>query len=311
MNAGAPGCREAGSPLAAGLFRAATACQEWVIMQGNNAVTRGGWAKAFFHVATRPITWVMRLINRAVLGPIGDYRFYPGPELTWEREFAAALPQIQEEAGRILRQLETVPRVTDLLALSEMYFARNDWRQIMFYFLGERIDDICELYPHTDAALRKVPGLITGSLSFLAPGQSFPAHTHYYKGYVIMHLGVFVAEDGGGSVIRVGDEKRPWRNGETFTIDPVFEHEGWNHSSRERVVLLAEFERPGMPRRLEWLNRLYLWAFNVSPLGHKMLANIRSRSAEHRQAMERMAAAESPETYPPLAHAASGSRTQQ
>jgi len=306
---GAPGCSVAGSSIAAGQYRAASARQEWVNMQGKHAVTRGGWAKALFHAATRPITWAMRLVNRAVLGTIGEYRFYPGPELAWEKEFAAALPQIQEEAGRILKQLESVPRVTDLLALSEMYFARNDWRQIMFYFLGERIDDICTLYPHTDAALRKVPGLITGSLSFLAPGQSFPAHTHYYKGYVIMHLGVFVAEDGGGSVIRVGDEKRPWRDGETFIIDPVYEHEGWNHSSSERVVLLAEFARPGMPRGLEWLNRLYLWAFNVSPLGHKMLSNIRARSSEHRKVMEHMASGVSREAEPALAHTASGAGT--
>ena len=44
--------------------------------------------------------------------------------------------------------------------------------------------------------------------------------------------------------LRVGNEVRPWVEGEMLIFDDSIQHEAWNHSKEERVVLLFEFWRP-------------------------------------------------------------------
>jgi beta-hydroxylase len=42
----------------------------------------------------------------------------------------------------------------------------------------------------------------------------------------------------------VADRAYAWREGEIFVFDDTFEHEVWNDTDEERVVLLFDFDRP-------------------------------------------------------------------
>jgi aspartyl/asparaginyl beta-hydroxylase (cupin superfamily) len=44
--------------------------------------------------------------------------------------------------------------------------------------------------------------------------------------------------------LRVGNEVRPWREGELLIFDDSIEHEAWNRSNEIRVVLLFDIWRP-------------------------------------------------------------------
>ena len=44
--------------------------------------------------------------------------------------------------------------------------------------------------------------------------------------------------------MRVGNETRPWREGELVIFDDTMEHEAWNRSQELRVVLLFDIWRP-------------------------------------------------------------------
>eukprot|EP00300_Choanocystis_sp_HF-7_P010667 c17077_g1_i1.p1 GENE.c17077_g1_i1~~c17077_g1_i1.p1 ORF type:complete len:144 (-),score=34.38 c17077_g1_i1:20-451(-) len=46
--------------------------------------------------------------------------------------------------------------------------------------------------------------------------------------------------------IRVGDEVRPWEEGRLLVFDDCFEHEVWNLSNEERVVLLFDLWHPDL-----------------------------------------------------------------
>jgi aspartyl/asparaginyl beta-hydroxylase (cupin superfamily) len=48
----------------------------------------------------------------------------------------------------------------------------------------------------------------------------------------------------GASLGRVGNETRPWREGEVVIFDDSIEHEAWNRSQQLRVVLLFDIWRP-------------------------------------------------------------------
>ena len=45
-------------------------------------------------------------------------------------------------------------------------------------------------------------------------------------------------------MFRVGDDVRPWREGEAWVFDDTVEHEAWNTSAHTRVVLLFDIWRP-------------------------------------------------------------------
>jgi ornithine lipid ester-linked acyl 2-hydroxylase len=46
--------------------------------------------------------------------------------------------------------------------------------------------------------------------------------------------------------LRVGDEVRAWQGGECLVFDDTTEHEAWNRSNADRLVLLLDFLRPGI-----------------------------------------------------------------
>lgn len=45
--------------------------------------------------------------------------------------------------------------------------------------------------------------------------------------------------------MRVGEDKRVWENGKALVLDTSFEHETFNKSRRDRMVLIIDFWHPG------------------------------------------------------------------
>lgn len=250
------------------------------------AATANPFRKWAFHAATRPAAWMMRAINGVVAATTHDRPFHPRGAFDWWEALESRYPGMRAEVDELARHAAGVPRTSDFMPLTEYYYESPDWRQLMFYFAGVRIDDVCALYPNIDAALREVPGLVSATVSFLAPREVIPAHTHYYKGLLIFHIGMVVPNGGDACAIRVGGEARPWREGEVFVIDPTFEHEVWNRTDERRIVILGEFRRPDLPRPLRVLDAFYLLLLNLSPVGRNMLARIKAFAARHRAQVE-------------------------
>lgn len=68
---------------------------------------------------------------------------------------------------------------------------------------------------------------------------------------VRLHLPLIVPSDATNAdsshppcAIRVGNATRPWNPGQALVLDDVFEHEAWNETDQERVVLLVDLWHP-------------------------------------------------------------------
>jgi aspartyl/asparaginyl beta-hydroxylase (cupin superfamily) len=65
-------------------------------------------------------------------------------------------------------------------------------------------------------------------------------------------------------VLRVGDETRQWHDGQCLVFDDYLEHEAWNHTEQDRIVLIVDLWHPGLSptevRLLEGLHR-YSYAY--------------------------------------------------
>ncbi|MGW2625680.1 aspartyl/asparaginyl beta-hydroxylase domain-containing protein [Micromonospora taraxaci] len=122
----------------------------------------------------------------------------------------------------------------------EMY--GQGWSVYGLVAFGDRIEEALEACPNTASALAKVPHLTTAGFSRMAPGTHIKPHQGWVTTVYRAHLGLVVPQD---CALRVGDETRQWREGETFVFDDTATHEAWNYGTSDRVVLLFDFVRPG------------------------------------------------------------------
>ena len=114
----------------------------------------------------------------------------------------------------------------------------------------------CRQAPATTALLEKVPNLQTAWFSILGPGYHIPAHRGVTKGILRAHLGLIIPREAEKCHMRVGDTDNVWREGEIFVFDDTYEHEVWNDTEDERVILLFDFDRP-----MRWPGRMLNSAF--------------------------------------------------
>jgi Aspartyl/Asparaginyl beta-hydroxylase len=78
-------------------------------------------------------------------------------------------------------------------------------------------------------------------LSLLRPGARIPPHTGALNSRLICHLPLIVPHDCG---FRVGSQMIEWQEGKVIAFDDSVEHEAWNNSKFDRLVLIFDIWRP-------------------------------------------------------------------
>ena len=136
-----------------------------------------------------------------------------------------------------------------------------EWSACFLWEYGAPNEAVCALCPETAAALaalpqNHVPGKAPSAFfSILRPGARIPPHTGVTNTRTIVHLPLVVPEKCG---FRVGGETREWKVGEAFAFDDTIEHEAWNGSDRQRIVLIFDVWNPYLsPDEQQWLTRLF------------------------------------------------------
>lgn len=77
--------------------------------------------------------------------------------------------------------------------------------------------------------------------SLLRPRSRIPPHTGMLNTRFICHLPLIVPP---GGALRVGSETREWQVGQLMVFDDTVEHEAWNDSDHDRLVLIFDVWRP-------------------------------------------------------------------
>ena len=121
------------------------------------------------------------------------------------------------------------------------------WSTLYLWENGGPVEKNVARFPRTFAALQDVPlpRITTRApsilFSLLKPGARIEAHHGMINTRLICHLPLIVPPDCG---FRVGNETRAWEEGKLLIFDDTIEHEAWNHSDRDRIVLIFDVWRP-------------------------------------------------------------------
>jgi aspartyl/asparaginyl beta-hydroxylase (cupin superfamily) len=121
------------------------------------------------------------------------------------------------------------------------------WSAFHLFEDGAPLADHTAQCPATMAALGlldqpSVPGRSpTALFSILRPHTHIPPHSGLSNTRLMVHLPLIVPA---GCALRVGGERRTWREGEAWVFDDTIEHEAWNDSDLPRAVLICDVWSP-------------------------------------------------------------------
>ncbi len=176
-------------------------------------------------------------------------QFYERREFPWLDAVEAAADKIHSELKSVIGG-DFRPYVTQALGRPQSdrsgLLNNPSWSAYFLYKDGAEQAGAARC-PRTIAALAAAPLTRipnrTPSILFskLAAGAHIPAHTGMLNARLICHLPLIVPE---GCEFRVGNEVRPWIEGNAWVFDDTIEHEAWNRSGEDRYVLLFDVWRP-------------------------------------------------------------------
>jgi beta-hydroxylase len=175
---------------------------------------------------------------------VGDTPLYDMEHFPFLKRFEEHWQEIDAELAGILKHRDAVPAFQEI-SPDQMKISKGDkWRTFILYGFGTKSPRNCARAPRTTALLESIPNLQTAWFSILAPGYHIPAHRGVTKGILRCHLGLIIPKDRENCWIRIADEKVSWEQGKAFVFDDTYEHEVFNNTEDERVILLFDFDRP-------------------------------------------------------------------
>jgi aspartyl/asparaginyl beta-hydroxylase (cupin superfamily) len=171
----------------------------------------------------------------------------------WRAAFEGQFPAMREEALALLgSEADFRPYIKtnkerpqgDVHGLLE----NPDWSTYFLWENGAAVDDHVVNCPQSfKATIGSVPLCHIGPrapsvmLSLLRPGAHIPPHTGMINCRYICHLPLVVPEN---CAFRVGDTTIDWQAGQLIAFDDTVQHEAWNRSDQNRLVLIFDIWRP-------------------------------------------------------------------
>ena len=186
--------------------------------------------------------WINPYIRRH--SKVGDAAVFDRSKFEWIEKLEAEWEDIRDEALAVLKNREGIPPLAQISPDHKGLDDQDKWRSFFLWGYGFKVDQNCARCPKTTAALRNVPGLRTAMYSIHAPGMAIPPHKGVTAGMCVFHLALKVPKDRANCAIRVEDEIVNWEDGVGFVFDDTKQHETWNRTDDERVILLIQFDRP-------------------------------------------------------------------
>ena len=173
----------------------------------------------------------------------------------------------------------------EITALGETRFQREserigrtgDWDVAFLYERGRRHDEVCVACPVTTHGIETYPTIRTMAGLIYVSRLRAETHVAAHRGptnlRVRCHLAVKVPD--GDCALRVGEETRRWEEGKCLVFDDYFEHEAWNHSAADRIVLIVDLWHPALSAtEVALLEGLHGYAFlHARRLGRYWAAN--------------------------------------
>lgn len=186
-------------------------------------------------------------------------QFYEPDQFSWVPALEAAAGAIREELDKLLEkgvdefrayihsEVNSAP-----LEANKALLNSKAWSVLPLCENGWLMPEVIRRCPQTWQAVLQTPvPRISGwgptvLFSMLRGGAHIARHSGMFNTRLICHLPLIVPP---GCRFRVGNEVREWQEGKLLIFDDTIEHEAWNDSREDRIVLIFDIWRPELTER--------------------------------------------------------------
>ena len=120
----------------------------------------------------------------------------------------------------------------------------KSWKTFAFFFWIWRVNKNIKQCPETNKILKKIPHIVSASVSIMEPGVQIKPHRGDTNAVVRSHLAIVAPVGLPDCGFEVNNQKISWKEGEVFIFNDAAKHTAWNHSDKRRYVLLLDVMRP-------------------------------------------------------------------
>ncbi len=178
--------------------------------------------------------------------------YAPSSDTPWLDRLEAAVDDIRDELLAVMAEPDLFTPYVEVRenrpnSRQAGMLENADWGAFYLIKDGEPVEANIARFPRTmaaigDAPLTDIAGRAPSVLfSRLAPGARIPPHNGLVNTRLICHLPVICPE---GCAFRVGAETRDWAYGKAWAFDDTVNHEAWNRSDQERIILIFDVWKP-------------------------------------------------------------------
>lgn len=228
------------------------------------------------------LAWAVQAAQKRVIRTFargGKTTFFEPAEFAWVAEVESACAAIRAELDEVLQEREAVPNFQDISSDQRGLTSDDRWKTLVFYVYGHPVPENCARCPQTVRVLNDIPGMKTAMFSIMSAGKHIPPHKGPCAGVLRYHLGLKIPDPPDSCGIRVGGDVRNWQEGASLVFDDTHEHEAWNDSQGERVVLFVDVARP-LPRPFSTANDWAVGMLGASEFAQEIARKSRRRSRE-------------------------------
>ncbi len=215
-----------------------------------------------------------------------DTPYLDNAHFPFMKKFEENWEAIAQEAREVMKYKEEIPGFQDISPDQYRIAKGRNWKTFILFGFGDEVKAHTKITPICASLLREVPHLQTAMFSILSPGYHIPAHTGVTKGILRAHLGLIIPKQHENCRIRVHDKITAWQAGQSFVFDDTYEHEVWNDTPEERVILLFDFNRP-MGLRGRAINSLVLMLMKRTAFIQQPRKNLQTAEARFEAAVKR------------------------
>ena len=222
---------------------------------------------------------VFRILNPLLTKTIriffshGNCPFYESSEAPDLRPLEDHWKILRQELDVLMLEKSKIPGFHEI-SKEQLPITNDDrWKTFFFWAYGQKIEKNCARCPKTAALLETIPRMTTAMFSILSGNKHIPPHRGPFKGVLRYHLALWVPKDRERCRIRVGKEIAHWQEGKALLFDDTHEHEVWNDTPEDRVVLFLDLLRP-LPFPFSMFNRFVMRQISKTSFIQDSLRNL-------------------------------------
>jgi aspartyl/asparaginyl beta-hydroxylase (cupin superfamily) len=175
--------------------------------------------------------------------PESEPWFYDAHKIPWAIDMEEHWDEYKDEIASFIKEKDD-----KFLSTSGFYKAidlKNGWTTLAFLFWGVRIShEFDKKCPKMADHVRQIPGIVSVSMSRLAPRAQIAEHNGDTNAIMRCHFGVEVPASLPECGFKVNNESRNWEEGKFLVFNDAYRHSAWNNTDERRILIIIDVIRP-------------------------------------------------------------------